>query len=78
MGFSWETGSPAERARTVRAHVAPCFGNGQILCDLFHLSERGLACILAGYKWRPEFDADYQDVQQNGDREGHAAGSEVA
>lgn len=59
MTFAWETGTPKERADCVRGHVRACFNNGALLCELFHLSEAGLICILAGYKWWPEFDAIY-------------------
>lgn len=59
MAWSWETGTPAERAHTVRRHA---FDGRPIpeanLLTLFNLTEVGLRRILAGDIWRPEYDID--------------------
>lgn len=59
MAWSWETGTPRERADTVRRHA---FSGRTIpesnLLTLFNLTDVGLRRIMAGEDWRPEFDAD--------------------
>lgn len=56
--WTWETGTPRERADTVRSHLNACLGNRDELCKLFKLTEAGLSAILGGYDWRPEYEAD--------------------
>lgn len=59
MAWTWQTGTPRERAETVRRHA---FDGRPIpeanLLTLFNLTEIGLRRILAGGDWRPEFDVD--------------------
>jgi hypothetical protein len=57
--WKWETGTPQERADTVRRHA---FDGRPIpeanLLTLFNLTEVGLRRILGGDIWRPEYDID--------------------
>jgi hypothetical protein len=51
--FVWGTASPYERAKMVRQHRY----EGKLnLCDLFCLTDEGLAAILAGGDWKPEYE----------------------
>ena len=64
MSWSWETGTPRERAEMVRKHASPSARapsyhdarqlSDDDLCRLFNLTPAGLQAILAGADWRPE------------------------
>lgn len=57
-GWAWVTGTPNERARAVRAHhrLTPPLAR-EALRDLFCLTDGGLAAIIHGGDWRPEYQA---------------------
>jgi hypothetical protein len=52
MSWSWERGLPHERAAMVRGHA--CLSD-EHLRTLFHLTPDGLAAIMNGDDWRPEY-----------------------
>lgn len=56
--WSWNTGTPRERAMMVRDHHirGTCLGNKQILGDLFNLTEDGVEKILNGADWHPDHE----------------------
>ena len=56
MGWTWENGTPRERAEMVRSTLRRCLGNREAMLDLFNLSETGLRRILAGEDWKPEYE----------------------
>lgn len=55
--WSWDSGTASERAEMVRNHA---YGRrpmeSKALASLFHLSEEGVAKILRGDVWRPEYE----------------------
>lgn len=55
--WTWDKGTPRERADTVRGHLAPCRGDHESLKTLFNLTDNGLKEILAGSDWKPEHRA---------------------
>jgi hypothetical protein len=55
MGWSWEKGTPKERADTVRAHWHACLANKENLAELFNLTPAGVDQIMHGDVWRPEY-----------------------
>lgn len=56
--WQWETGTPKERADTVRAHLAACHGDYEVLAKLFFLTGDGVRQILSGDIWRPEYSTE--------------------
>lgn len=50
MGWSWEIGSPRERADMVRSHLGIGLTEDH-LCDLFNLTPEGLLAIKRGLNW---------------------------
>lgn len=53
--WTWENGTPKERADMVRSHLNHCHGSAVELRKLFHLTEHGAQRILAGDDWKPEY-----------------------
>ena len=56
LRWTWEHGSPAERAWMVRSH-RNC-ATPEALCDLFQLTPRGLRAIFDGDDWRPQYSTE--------------------
>ena len=52
MSWTWETGTPRERAEMIRRH-----GNlkDETVCDLFDLSVEGLLAIRRGADWCEQY-----------------------
>lgn len=56
MAWTWEAGTPRERADLIRAHlrgVRPL--SNAAACDLFNLTDDGLESVLRGADWQPRF-----------------------
>lgn len=52
--WSWNDGTPAERAATVRSHLRTL--DHHAIQSLFKLSRNGVEKIAAGDIWRPEYE----------------------
>lgn len=52
--WTWELGTPRERADTIRAHSQSRLSVEQ-LCELFYLTPDGARAILRGDNWKPEY-----------------------
>ena len=63
--WTWKTGTPRERADTVRGHVSACLNNHGKLRELFNLTEAGLCEILSGSDWRPEHRDHSEDLRSS-------------
>ena len=62
--WNWQAGTWHERAEMVRSHAnSPRPIPKENLLTLFQLTEAGLARILRGDDWRPEYDIDSQETQ---------------
>lgn len=55
MGWTWESGSPNERAAFIRCHRDLTDDD---LRKLFCLTERGLLRIMGGDDWMPEYSTE--------------------
>lgn len=64
MSWSWETGTPRERAKIVRQHQDPKLSRDD-LCRLFRLTRAGLSEILSGKDWRPEYSYEQRREPPN-------------
>lgn len=57
-GWTWENGTPRERAEMVRVHAGVYrpkpFSRAHLL-EMFLLTEEGLDAIVKGDIWRPEY-----------------------
>lgn len=53
--WTWEGGSPMERADVVRAHYKNRDLTGEDLCRTFNLTCNGLIEIIRGKNWSPEY-----------------------
>lgn len=65
MSWSWENGTPRERANIVRSHAhgtRPL--SNAALRDLFCLTPEGLLAILRGLDWCDEFSTEWKSQKQ--------------
>lgn len=60
--WTWANGSPRERAAFVRQHSGS--RRPLNLCTLFNLTEDGLAEIIRGHDWKPEYEAYHDGSSQ--------------
>lgn len=54
--WTWATGTPRERAEMVRGTMKHIHFSNEKAKELFNLSDGGLAKILDGGDWRPEYE----------------------
>ncbi len=60
-GWSWKTGTPRERAETIRSYAKPDMPGPPTdaeLRDLFNLTCDGLIAVLRGWDWQPEYERE--------------------
>ena len=57
--WTWETGTPMERADAIRMHMQ---GSRPLsfaqTAEMFNLTDAGLQAILKGQPWRAQYDRD--------------------